>query len=446
MSDMQMIPYSQPVISITAPNVPSLDTINSVKELAALAARSGMTKGKTLESAFFIAMYGMELGIPPMTAMRTIYSVAGGAPTCSGEAMLSLLRRSGKVRVSIPDPKIVAAEKSATVKIKRLDTGEEGEFTFTMEMANKAGLSEKNTNWKTYPHMMLIWRAVSMGAKLLCSDIIGGLYTVEEVYENTPVDETGAPIGDIVVSGSSQKQPPVPADDVKDATYSDIEPETKPATPHWPSTATIKLIYEHVKTKTVPDLSQTEFSRLAGVSSIDAIDEWKKFATGKDAAAAAIAKFTEETTSKPPSFNWTAEAEGDMDKHATDAYLLTHAEALALVTKASWSEFSNPDAAMTALKVAAIAKTIRVVARKARYVKAGNSGYTEFTDTPLPVRMYGSTEVFTKLGDAYVKLIEPLKAGQTVELPSPLSFEWERASSGNYITIKKDTIKEEFPF
>jgi hypothetical protein len=67
------------------------------------------------------------------------------------------------------------------------------------------------------------------------------------------------------------------------------------------------------------------------------------------------------------------------------------------------------------------------------------------------VRLYGTSEVLKRLaGDnpdsAWLKIGDRLKAGETVELPLPVSFKWEMAKSGAYATAKADTIKEEFPF
>lgn len=270
--------YNQPAISIAMPVVPSLATIQSVEALAKLAARSGLTKAKTPEQAFFIAMYGLELGIPPMTALRTIYSVEKGGrmgpPTCSGEALLALMRRSGKVIVTIPDPSTVID--SATVHVKRMDTGEEGSFTFTMEMAKKASLIRSGSAWETYPHMMMIWRAVSMASKVMCSDITGGLYTVEEIYTDTQVDEAGEPIGDIVEGSGSRAVKP------------------------WATADSVEYLYNHAL-KTIKDLSKSEFTRLAGIPAFDDYAAWnEKYAMGRDAWAVIEKNFNEEMAAQPP--------------------------------------------------------------------------------------------------------------------------------------------------
>lgn len=191
--------------AVIMPSVPDSKTIESVWRLAKIASASGMAKAKKPEDAFFIAMYGLELGIPPMTALRTIYSIQGGVPTCSGEALLSLMRKSPKVRIQVPN--VGEITDSATITIERLDTGETQSFTYTKAMAQKAGLANKD-NWKKHLHMMLFWRVISMGAKAMCSDIVGGLYTIEEIAPDSQVNEQGELVGEVIIESSPRKAPP----------------------------------------------------------------------------------------------------------------------------------------------------------------------------------------------------------------------------------------------
>jgi hypothetical protein len=175
--------------------IPAEQTSNSAMALAKLAAASGLCKTQKQADAFFIIMYGYELGIPAMTALRTIHTISN-TPVCSGEAMLALIRRSGKVEV-----KITGDDQSATVYMKRRDTGEEYSTTWTIERGNRAGLVSKNgSNWGKFPRAMMQWRGVSECAKFLCSDIVGGLYTIEEIAPDTPVNESGEAVGEIVIT------------------------------------------------------------------------------------------------------------------------------------------------------------------------------------------------------------------------------------------------------
>lgn len=213
---------SNAIVPLGMPNVPAPETISAVELLVRKAVQSGMAKTKRPEDAFFIVMYGLELGIPPMTALRTIYSVNGGAPTCSGEAMLALIRRSGKVQVKITSTEDTLKAGKATVYMKRLDTGDEFTATWGKTDDERAGL---RSNRDKYPAQMWTWRAVSIAGKALCSDIIGALYTFEEINPQIPVDESGAPIGDIgdVEEGDFTEEPAEDAPRPKWATPENLD-------------------------------------------------------------------------------------------------------------------------------------------------------------------------------------------------------------------------------
>lgn len=194
--------------------VPDVRTTDSMFRIAELAARSGLCSTRQPSDAYFVIAYGVELGIPPMTALRTIH-VINNKPVCSGEAMLALIRRSGKVSMSISGD-----EKSATVTMKRKDSGDEYTAAWSMERANTAGVT-RNATWQKFPSQMLKWRAISECAKFLCSDIIGGLYTVEEIAPETPMNADGEPLS-IIVSNAPENAPVAPVASLS-------EPEIKPA-------------------------------------------------------------------------------------------------------------------------------------------------------------------------------------------------------------------------
>lgn len=189
------------------------DTASSLSELeiywkiAEKAHKSGLTKVDSVFDAFFLVGYGKELGISPFSALRTIY-VVHGVPTCSGEMMLALIRRSGLLasseieEIRQEDGTYAGAKCSMT----RKDTSETITISFTLKDAQTAGLLNKQV-WKSYPKNMCRWRAISNLAKILFGDVIGGLYTFEEIAtDNQPIDESGAPIGDIITISKPQQQ------------------------------------------------------------------------------------------------------------------------------------------------------------------------------------------------------------------------------------------------
>lgn len=193
------------IATIQQPAVPTPEKVESIKEICRVAAVSGLLQsnskdvGQRMADSFFVAMYGYELGIAPITALQQIY-VINGKPSCSGQLMLSLVRRAGFV-VDMPDPATITDK--ATVGIQR-PGGKMKQYTYTNDMAKQAGLLGKGM-WAKYPREMLMWRAVSTACRMEAGDVIGGLYTVEEISPDTPVDHDGAPL--VIAAKVSQLEP-----------------------------------------------------------------------------------------------------------------------------------------------------------------------------------------------------------------------------------------------
>jgi len=117
---------------------------------------------------------GRALGIADMSALRSIHIIDGKA-TFSAELMVQLVRRAGH---SITGD---VSDGSATVTGKRADNGDTMTSTWTLAMAERAGLVNK-TNWKRYPEAMLWARAVSQLCRMLFADCFAGTtYTPEEL-------------------------------------------------------------------------------------------------------------------------------------------------------------------------------------------------------------------------------------------------------------------------
>ena len=195
---------------LMAPIIPQLSEIAAIKAMSEIAAYSGFLTSTSSNAvnraadAFFVMMYGKEIGIPPMTALKTIY-VIDGKPTCSAQAMLSLVRRSG-CEVRLPD--IGRIENEATVQIKR-PAGEWKPYTYTTGMATDAGLMGKS-NWKKYPREMLLWRAVSTAIRFEASDFVSGLYTIEEINPDLDVNAEGDPISAMAAPNEGINPAPPP--------------------------------------------------------------------------------------------------------------------------------------------------------------------------------------------------------------------------------------------
>lgn len=152
---------------------------------------------------------GIELGIGPMEALRSLH-VVDGKPCMAADFMLARAIRAG-VR-----PQWLRSDaKEARIRLTRAGF-EPMELAFTIEEAKGAKLTNKD-NWQRYPAAMLRARCVSAAMRAFCPDVLGsGIYTPEEM--GAIVDEGGEPY--VVVSA-----PEAPPAGALSADTSDAEDE-----------------------------------------------------------------------------------------------------------------------------------------------------------------------------------------------------------------------------
>lgn len=141
---------------------------------------------QTPEQAVAIMLKGRELGIPPMYALSNI-AVIQGKPTASAELMLALIYRDHGDNAIY---NIRSDHEVAEYAYKRRSWSEYRRFSFTIEQARKAGITN-NPNWTKYPAAMLRARCVSAIARIAFPDSIGGMYTPEEMGVEEEVTEDG---------------------------------------------------------------------------------------------------------------------------------------------------------------------------------------------------------------------------------------------------------------
>ncbi len=143
---------------------------------------SGM---KTAEQCMIAIMKGLEMGLPPMTAVERI-AVVNGRTTVFSDAIPALLW-SNQFRL---DEKEIENGYSCTV-IR--PCGSEITRTFTIDDAKQAGLWGKAGPWKQYPKRMLQMRARGLAARDGAADVLAGMYLAEEAQDiapDKPVDIT----------------------------------------------------------------------------------------------------------------------------------------------------------------------------------------------------------------------------------------------------------------
>ncbi len=139
---------------------------------------------------------GRSLGLPDMTALRSIHIIDGKA-TFSAELMVQLVRKRGHSIIGD------ITDRSVAITGTRADNGDTMNVTWTLEMAERAGLLNKS-NWKKYPEAMLWARAASQLCRMLFADCFAGqTYTTEEL---DGVNEEATVTGDELLDGSAEQE------------------------------------------------------------------------------------------------------------------------------------------------------------------------------------------------------------------------------------------------
>jgi hypothetical protein len=136
---------------------------------------------------------GQELGLSPMSALRSI-DIIEGAPALRAVAMRGLVQSKGH--------EIWPGPTSATRVVmfgKRKGTENVVEREWTIERASNMGITknrkgETKQNWQRQPENMLIARATSEVCRLIASDVLLGMpYSVEELLDQADSAETVEP-------------------------------------------------------------------------------------------------------------------------------------------------------------------------------------------------------------------------------------------------------------
>lgn len=178
------------------------DNLQSKLQVAGLLLKSGMLPShyKTPEAVLTAILYGRELGFSPIRALNSI-TVIQGRPTLEAQALKALAIAHGGIIKTVE-----WTDRVCTLECTRgvwTDTA-----TYTLDDAARAGLTTKE-NWKKMPRAMLYARAVSIVVRNMFADVLGGLYSREEVQD----DET---LSAEVVETKSKRvrgKPATPRDD-----------------------------------------------------------------------------------------------------------------------------------------------------------------------------------------------------------------------------------------
>jgi hypothetical protein len=183
MSSNELAPVAQhlPAAPLTPRGV-APTTVAELKELAGIAINSGLLsrelQGKGAQAAFVIIATGMELGLSPMQALRSIH-VVEGKPVLSADLLVALVKRSGACEYF---RLVESTPEKATYETLRKGEPKPTPLTWTMEDAKRAGLNNRQ-NWKAHPAAMLRARCAAALARAVYPDLLLGVYEESEGEE-----------------------------------------------------------------------------------------------------------------------------------------------------------------------------------------------------------------------------------------------------------------------
>jgi len=132
------------------------------------------------------AAYGGHFGFDMGLVSTQAYCLKG-KPSLGADAMSGICRRSKLVRYM----RITSWDEShCTMQFARVDEPVDivHEFTFTIEMAKAQGLT-RNRNWQQMPLQMLRSRVLTMGLRATYPDAVSGIYSADEIADNTEMSD-----------------------------------------------------------------------------------------------------------------------------------------------------------------------------------------------------------------------------------------------------------------
>ena len=181
------------------------DVLPSIGDLAAKVAGTDFVpeamRGKPAVVAAAI-LYGRELGLEPMTALRSI-NVIKGTPSVKPEAMRGMVLAAGH---DIRFPEMTATR--CVAEGRRIGQEEYTRVIYSMDDAKRAGLSGSN-QYSKYPRQMLSARATAELCRLIFADVIGGLMADIELEDDVEVIPSAAPTT-VARRKTKQASPPAP--------------------------------------------------------------------------------------------------------------------------------------------------------------------------------------------------------------------------------------------
>lgn len=153
--------------------------------------------------------YGMEVGLPPMAALHSIF-VTNGRPSLWGDGFLAVIMASprykdheeyylvgGERRELLVAADLTKDDTTAVCTFWRTDNPRPRTDSFSIAKAKKAGLWTKEGPWQNYPDRMLKMRARGFAGHDAFPEVLRGVTIAEAAIDEPPIDITPEPVREV---------------------------------------------------------------------------------------------------------------------------------------------------------------------------------------------------------------------------------------------------------
>lgn len=180
--------------------------VDDIMRLSDIVLRSGYFGIRSPEEAAVKLMYGLEMGLPGLSAMMGV-NVIQGRVTMGANLVASLIKRSGRYNYTIP----VWDERECQIHFT--ENGKPvGVSSFSMNDAKRAGLLRSGGNWDKYPKAMLFARAITQGARAYCPDVfVAPVYDPDELPPDDNTKDSREPVVTAAETVAAPQTPKPPA-------------------------------------------------------------------------------------------------------------------------------------------------------------------------------------------------------------------------------------------
>jgi hypothetical protein len=204
-------------------------------------------------------LYGRELGLEPMTSLRSV-NIIKGRPALTAEAMRAMVLAAGH---DIRFQEMTSAR--CVIVGRRKGQDDTTTVTFTMDDAKKMGVGG-GQQYAKMPRQMLAARATSELCRLIFADVIGGLISDVEAEDI----EGTEPLATVTPMTTARRKSPVKAAPKPDET---VTPTPADEEPVLDDDVIDAEIVDEVKPKPVLDEVDQAIANVTEVMDAEVIDE-----------------------------------------------------------------------------------------------------------------------------------------------------------------------------